>query len=95
MGGKEVDTSQDWSTSTGLSVKISVDFGNTTEYRVYILPTPALYDASATYLGMARMKSGESKTITISRPAHIRQRGSCLLQGILCKGRGQRGGLQW
>ena len=70
MGGKEVDTSQDWSTSTGLSVKISVDFGNTTEYRVYILPTPALYDASATYLGMARMKSGESKTITISRPAH-------------------------
>ena len=59
MGGKEVDTSQDWSTSTGLSVKISVDFGNTTEYRVYILPTPALYDASATYLGMARMKSGE------------------------------------
>lgn len=70
MGGKQVDTSQDWSTSTGLSVKISVDFGNTMEYRVYILPTPALYDASAAYLGMARMKSGESKTITVCRPAH-------------------------
>ncbi|MBQ9650535.1 MAG: hypothetical protein IJV25_08985 [Prevotella sp.] len=69
MGGKQVDTLQDWSTSTGLEVKISVDFGNTMEYRVYILPTPALYDASATYLGMARMKSGESKTITVCRPA--------------------------
>jgi len=70
MGGKVVDTQQDWSTSTGLSVKISVDYGNSTEYRVYILPTPAIYDASATYLGMARMKSGESKTITVCRPAH-------------------------
>ena len=70
MGGKQVDSLQDWSTSTGLSVKISVDFGNTMEYRVYILPTPALYDASATYLGMARMKSGESKSITVCRPAH-------------------------
>ena len=70
MGGRQVDTLQDWSTSTGLSLKISVDYGNSSEYRVYILPTPALYDASATYLGMARMTSGESKTITISRPAH-------------------------
>ena len=70
MGGKQVDTLQDWSTSTGLSVKISVDFGNSMEYRVYILPTPALYDASATHLGMVRLNSGESKTITVCRPAH-------------------------
>ena len=34
MGGKEVDTQQDWSTSSGLSVKISVDYGNSMEYRV-------------------------------------------------------------
>ena len=70
MGGKEVDTQQDWSTSTGLPVKISVDYGNSMEYRVFILPTPAIYDASACYLGMARLKSGESKSITISHPAH-------------------------
>ena len=70
MGGKEVDSLQDWSTSTGLSVKISVDYGNEMEYWVYILPTPALYDATAAYLGMARMKSGESKAITVCRPAH-------------------------
>jgi hypothetical protein len=70
MGGKQVDSLQDWSTSTGLSVKISVDYGNSMDYRVYILPTPALYDASATHVGMARLKSGETKTITVCRPAH-------------------------
>ncbi len=70
MGGKQVDTLQDWSTSTGLSIKISVDYGNEMEYRVYILPTTAIYDASACYLGMARLQSGESKTITVCRPAH-------------------------
>jgi len=70
MGGKVVDTQQDWSTSTGLSVKISVDYSNSMEYRVFILPTPAIYDASSAYLGMARLKSGESKTITVCRPAH-------------------------
>ena len=70
MGGKQVDSLQDWSTSTGLSVKISVDYGNSMEYRVYILPTPALYDASACHLGMVRLNSGESKTITVCRPAH-------------------------
>ena len=70
MGGKQVDSLQDWSTSTGLSVKISVDYGNSMEYRVYILPTPALYDATATHLGMVRLNSGESKTITVCRPAH-------------------------
>ena len=70
MGGKEVDSLQDWSTSSGLAVKISVDFGNSSQYKVYILPTPALYDSQAAYLGMVQLTSGESKTITISRPAH-------------------------
>lgn len=70
MGGKQVDSLQDWSTSTGLSVKISVDYGNSMDYRVYILPSPAIYDVSATHVGMARLKSGETKTITVCRPAH-------------------------
>ena len=70
MGGKEVDSLQDWSTSSGLAVKVSVDFGNSSQYKVYILPTPALYDSQAAYLGMVQLTSGESKTITISRPAH-------------------------
>lgn len=69
MGGRTVDSLQDWSTAGGLSVKIAVDYGNSSEYKVYILPSPALYDSEATYLGMAQLRSGESKTITISRPA--------------------------
>ena len=70
MGGKEIDSLQDWSTSSGLTVKISVDFGTSSQYKVYILPTPALYDSQAAYLGMVQLKSGESKTITVCRPAH-------------------------
>ena len=70
MGGKEIDSLQDWSTSSGLTVKISVDFGTSSQYKVFILPTPALYDSQAAYLGMVQLKSGESKTITVCRPAH-------------------------
>ena len=70
MGGREVDSLQDWSTASGLDVKIAVDYGNTSVYNVYILPSPALYDSEAAYLGMAQVRSGESKTITISRPAN-------------------------
>ena len=69
MGGREVDSLQDWSTASGLDVKIAVDYGNSSVYKVYILPSPALYDDEAAYLGMAQVSSGESKTITISRPA--------------------------
>ena len=69
MGGREVDSLQDWSTASGLDVKIAVDYGNTSVYKVYILPSPALYDSEAAYLGMVQVNSGESKTITISRPA--------------------------
>ena len=68
MGGREVDSLQDWSTASGLDVKIAVDYGNTSVYKVYILPSPALYDSEAAYLGMVQVNSGESKTITISRP---------------------------
>ena len=70
MGGHEIDSRQDWSTASGLDIKIAVDYGNTSVYKVYILPSPALYDSEAAYLGMAQVRSGESKTITISRPAN-------------------------
>ena len=70
MGGHEIDSRQDWSTASGLDIKIAVDYGNTSVYKVYVLPSPALYDSEAAYLGMAQVRSGESKTITISRPAN-------------------------
>ena len=63
MGGREVDSLQDWSTASGLDVKIAVDYGNTSVYKVYILPSPALYDSEAAYLGMVQVNSGESRRL--------------------------------
>ena len=69
MGGKEIDSLQTWNTVKNLSVSISVDWSDAAEYTVYILPAPALLDADAAYLGMARLVSGSSKTVTL--PASV------------------------
>ena len=70
MGGKTIDAHQDWNTVGNASVKISVDLGNDGDYTVYISQTPLIFDTNAVYIGMARLKSGESKTINIPRPAN-------------------------
>ena len=70
MGGKTIDTHQDWNTVGNVSVKISVDFGNEKDYTVYILQTPPLLGDKGVYLGMAKIKSGASKTISIPKPAN-------------------------
>lgn len=70
MGGKTIDSRQNWNTVGNASVKISVDYGNESDYIVYISQSPILFDADAVYIGMARLKSGESKTINIPRPAN-------------------------
>ena len=70
MGGKTIDSHQDWNTVGSVAVTVSVDFGNTDEYTVYILQTPPLFDTNALWLGMAKVKGGESKTITIAKPAN-------------------------
>ena len=70
MGGKAIDTHQTWSTVVSVPVKIIVDFGNTADYTVYIFQTPPLYDTKALYIGMAKVKSGTSKTIYVTKPAN-------------------------
>lgn len=70
MGGLEIDDHQDWNTVGNASVKISVDFGNDSYYRVYISQTPLIFDTKAVYIGMVYLKSGETKTINIARPAN-------------------------
>ena len=70
MGGKDIDAHQHWSTVNSVSVTINVDFSNDSDYTVYILTTPALLDADATYLAMARLHSGQSKTIAVPKPAN-------------------------
>lgn len=70
MGGKEVDSHQDWSTVGNAEVNITVDYGNDAEYTVYISQSPLIFDTNAVYIGMAKLKSGESKTISVARPAN-------------------------
>lgn len=70
MGGKEVDSHQDWSTVGNADVNITVDYGNDAEYTVYISQSPLIFDTDAVYIGMAKLKSGESKTISVARPAN-------------------------
>lgn len=70
MGGKEIDPTQDWSTVGSVPVKINVDFDNEMVYRVYILQAPPILTSDAAYIGMALVKSGSSKTISIAKPAN-------------------------
>ena len=70
MGSKEIDSYQDWNTVGNATVHISVDYGNEADYTVYISQSPLILDANAVYIGMAKLKSGESKTINIARPAN-------------------------
>ena len=70
MGSKEIDSYQDWNTVGNAEVNISVDFGNEADYTVYISQTPLIFDTNAVYIGMAKLKSGESKTISVARPAN-------------------------
>ena len=70
MGSKEIDSHQDWNTVGNANVNITVDYGNDAEYTVYISQSPLIFDTNAVYIGMAKLKSGESKTISIARPAN-------------------------
>jgi len=70
MGSKEIDSHQDWNTVGNANINITVDFGVEADYTVYISQTPLIFDSDAVYIGMAKVKSGESKTITIPRPAN-------------------------
>lgn len=70
MGGLEIDAHQDWNTVGSASVRISVDYDNDRDYRVYISQTPLIFDSKAVFIGMVSLKSGETKTINIARPAN-------------------------
>lgn len=69
MGGRDIDTLQTWSTAKNLPITVSADFGDTETYTVYILPAPISSTANVAYLGMVRIQSGSSRTITVACPA--------------------------
>lgn len=71
MGNKTIDPYQDWSTVASIPVEVSVNIKSGKEYNVYIYQTPPLLDRSAAYIGMAKVRSGESKTICVIKPAKV------------------------
>jgi hypothetical protein len=71
MGNKTIDPYQDWSTVASIPVEVSVNIKSGKEYNVYIYQTPPLLDRSSAYIGMAKVRSGESKTICVIKPAKV------------------------
>ena len=71
MGNKTIDAYQDWSTVATIPVEVSVSFDNADDYSVYIYQTPPTLNKDAAYIGMAKLRSGESKTIPVIKPAKV------------------------
>lgn len=69
LGGKTIDSNQDWSTVGTIPVEVSVDMGDDNDYSIYIYHTPPVLDGDAAYIGMAKLTSGETKTINVAKPS--------------------------
>ena len=69
MGGQEVNPNQNWSTAVSTPISISVDLDFDAEYNVYIYQAAPLVNKQTAFIGQATVKSGETKAITIARPA--------------------------
>ena len=71
MGGKEVNPNQTWNTAVSTTVEVSVDLDYDAEYNVYIYQTAPLVNKNAAFIGHVALKSGETKSITIAKPADV------------------------
>lgn len=69
MGGKEINPNQTWNTAVSTTVEVSVDLDYDAEYNVYIYQTAPLVNKNAAFIGQVALKSGETKSIAIARPA--------------------------
>lgn len=69
MGDNTIDPMQDWSTVASIPVEVSMDFGDYQLRTIYIYQTPPLLDEEAAYIGMVKLSSGETKTISVIKPA--------------------------
>ena len=73
MGGKDIDPNQTWSTGISTPVKVSVNLESDVTYTVYFFISNPAIDANAHYVGMACLKSGESKTVYVVKPTNATQ----------------------
>ncbi|MDE7455332.1 MAG: DUF4842 domain-containing protein [Prevotella sp.] len=71
MGGKTIDPNQNWSTAVQSNVTVSVNLDNGVDYNVYVFTANPVLDKSAAYIGTAVVTSGQTKTISVARPADV------------------------
>lgn len=71
MGGKTIDPNQNWSTAVQSNVTVSVNLDNGVDYNVYVFTANPILDKSAAYIGTAVVTSGQTKTISVARPADV------------------------
>ena len=68
LNNQEIDENQTWSTATTLSVQVTVDLDYGEEYTVYFYTTPPLMGNNEAYIGVGKVKSGETTTVVITKP---------------------------
>ena len=73
MGGKEIDPNHTWNTAITTPISVSVNLDADASYKVYLYTSNPAIDADAHYVGMACLKSGESKTVSANAPVGTTQ----------------------
>ena len=68
MNGKAIDANQTWSTASTVPVEVAVDLDYNEDYTVYIFSTAPLLDSDAAYIGVAKVKSGKTATVYVTKP---------------------------
>lgn len=71
MGGKTIDPNQNWSTAVQSTVSISVNLDYDAEYTIFLFSDDPNTNANAKYLGVAKVKSGASTSISFAKPADV------------------------
>lgn len=73
MGGKTIDPSHTWTTATTMPVRVSISLESGKQYIVYFYLSNPSSDTDAAYVGMAKLRSGEQKTVYANVPTGTTQ----------------------
>lgn len=70
MDGKAIDANQTWNTSTTSTINVSVNLDYGESYTVKIYTDNPIQNKDASYIGITKLTSGESATLTVARPTN-------------------------
>ena len=73
MGGKSIDPSHTWTTATTMPVRVSISLESGKQYLVYFYLSNPSSDDEAAYVGMAKLRNGEQKTVYANVPTGTTQ----------------------